>query len=245
MKRFFAMLLCAALLLSLFPVTASAVQQEETPLYVYTEADNARLDADVFAAIDAVKASAAQTCGGIGRMTEQDYIDLVPQVIEAVKASATYVPGTLQANGNFLVWQTTVGIPCCYDPRMEAELHNTENDPTPEQIAAAEAQADAILQSVEEICGGGPYTPEYWAVRLMWALGNDAPLLPPDMRQMIVLRDMQGRSYEEIGEILDIPLGTVKSRVSRAKAKLQEWLAEGGELSPPGNVQQSERRNRS
>ncbi len=32
------------------------------------------------------------------------------------------------------------------------------------------------------VTSGGPYTPEYWAVRLMWALGNDAPLLPPDMR---------------------------------------------------------------
>ena len=157
MKRFFAWLLCAALLLTVLPIPTRAAEQAEEPLYVYTEADNARLDADVFAAIESVKLGAARTCGGVEKMTEQDYIDLVPQIIEAVKASATYVPGTLQANGNFLVWETTVGIPCCYDPRMEAELHNTENDPTPEQIALAEVQAEAILQDVGEICGGGPF----------------------------------------------------------------------------------------
>ena len=55
-------------------------------------------------------------------------------------------------------------------------------------------------------------------------------LLPPDMRQMIVLRDMQGKSYEEIGEILELPLGTVKSRVSRAREKLSVILKKSSEL---------------
>ena len=55
-------------------------------------------------------------------------------------------------------------------------------------------------------------------------------LLPPDMRQMIVLRDMQGKSYEEIGEILELPLGTVKSRVSRAREKLSLILKKSSEL---------------
>ena len=170
MKRIFALLLCAVLVLTMFPVSAFAARTEleEEPLYVYTEADNALLDNDVFAAIETVKADAAEACGGVGKMTEQDYIDLVPQVLEAVKASATYVPGTLQANGNFLVWETTVGIPCCYDPRMEAELHNTENDPDPARIAAAEAQAEAILQSVDEICGGGPYTLDIGLIQPYW-----------------------------------------------------------------------------
>ena len=170
MKKWISLFLALVLTLSLFvlPVSARAALPEEEAVYVYTEADNALLETDVFAAIDSVKADAAQVCGGIGKMTEQDYIDLVPQVIEAVKASATYVPGTLQANGNFLVWETTVGIPCCYDPRMEAELHNTENDPTPEQIALAEAQAEAILRSVEEICGGGPYIPDIGLIQPYW-----------------------------------------------------------------------------
>ncbi len=54
--------------------------------------------------------------------------------------------------------------------------------------------------------------------------------LPPDMRELIVLRDMQGRSYEEIGEIISAPLGTVKSRISRAREKLAQLLKKSSEL---------------
>ena len=55
-------------------------------------------------------------------------------------------------------------------------------------------------------------------------------LLPPDMREVIALRDMQGKSYEEISDILNVPLGTVKSRVSRAREKLTEILKKSSEL---------------
>ncbi len=43
-------------------------------------------------------------------------------------------------------------------------------------------------------------------------------------KEVIILRDVQGLSYEEVGDILKIPLGTVKSRVNRARLKLQEKL---------------------
>ncbi len=48
--------------------------------------------------------------------------------------------------------------------------------------------------------------------------------LSPKFKQVILLRDVQGFSYEEIAEIVGIPLGTVKSRVNRARLKLQEDL---------------------
>ncbi len=48
--------------------------------------------------------------------------------------------------------------------------------------------------------------------------------LPSKFRQVIVLRDIQGFSYEEISGIIKVPLGTVKSRVNRARLKLQEDL---------------------
>ena len=44
--------------------------------------------------------------------------------------------------------------------------------------------------------------------------------LSSDMRMAVVLRDLQGHSYEEMAEILGLPLGTVKSRVNRARLQL-------------------------
>ncbi len=48
--------------------------------------------------------------------------------------------------------------------------------------------------------------------------------LPPKFREVIILRDVQELSYEEISKIIKAPLGTVKSRVNRARLRLQERL---------------------
>ncbi|MBO4872017.1 MAG: N-acetylmuramoyl-L-alanine amidase family protein [Lachnospiraceae bacterium] len=171
-KRLLSLLMTLIMVLGLIPGTVSAAGQEQPasaePIHVYTEEENALIEQDVFASIETVKMNAAETCGGIGKMTEADYVALVPQVIETVLASATYVPGTLQRNGNFLVWQTTVGIPCCFSPRMEAELHNTENEPTAEEIALAEARADELYQELSEIQGGWPSSVNIGLIQPYW-----------------------------------------------------------------------------
>ena len=41
--------------------------------------------------------------------------------------------------------------------------------------------------------------------------------LSPKFREVVILRDIQELSYEEISKIIDVPLGTVKSRVNRAR----------------------------
>jgi RNA polymerase sigma-70 factor, ECF subfamily len=56
--------------------------------------------------------------------------------------------------------------------------------------------------------------------------------LPPDYREVIVLRDIEGRSYEEIAEILDIPSGTVRSRIHRGREALRSLLAPYVEAAP-------------
>ena len=48
--------------------------------------------------------------------------------------------------------------------------------------------------------------------------------LPTRFKQVIILRDIQELSYEEVGNIINAPLGTVKSRLNRARLKLQEKL---------------------
>ena len=171
MKKLIALVLVFAMLLSLGILPASAepisVSEEKEP-YVFTEADNALLDGDVFARIGAVKAAAADQKDGVSSLTEQDYINLIPDVIQAVKASETYVPGTLQQNGFFLVWETTVGMPCCYDPHMEAKLHSREYAPSSEELAAAEARAARILELAEEPNGGFPSSVNIGLIQPYW-----------------------------------------------------------------------------
>ncbi len=48
--------------------------------------------------------------------------------------------------------------------------------------------------------------------------------LPEDFREVVVLRDIQQLSYEEIASITGLPLGTVKSRINRGRSRLQEML---------------------
>jgi RNA polymerase sigma-70 factor (ECF subfamily) len=48
--------------------------------------------------------------------------------------------------------------------------------------------------------------------------------LPYHFREAVLLRDVQDLSYEEISQILDVPLGTVKSRVNRGRSRLQKKL---------------------
>ena len=48
--------------------------------------------------------------------------------------------------------------------------------------------------------------------------------LPPHFKSIIILRDIQELSYEEISKIVDVPLGTVKSRINRARIQLQKEL---------------------
>ena len=64
--------------------------------------------------------------------------------------------------------------------------------------------------------------------------------LPMPQRQIITLVDLEGCSYELVTEILDIPIGTVMSRLSRARAKLKKRLVGVRQasfpLSPPSHL---------
>lgn len=63
--------------------------------------------------------------------------------------------------------------------------------------------------------------------------------LPPDQRLAVILCDVQGLSYDEIAETMRSSLGTVKSRVSRGRAKMRALLREAREPLP-GMARQGE-----
>jgi len=60
-----------------------------------------------------------------------------------------------------------------------------------------------------------------WGEQIQEAISR----LPDDFREPLVLFDGEGMSYQEISEVLDVPIGTVRSRLNRARKKLQKDLA--------------------
>ena len=81
-------------------------------------------------------------------------------------------------------------------------------------------------------------SPEKHAVRAETAraLRQTIQELPEDMRAAVVLRDIQGYTYEEIAGILETNVGTIKSRISRGREKLREKMREKPELFDTAGV---------
>jgi RNA polymerase sigma-70 factor (ECF subfamily) len=50
--------------------------------------------------------------------------------------------------------------------------------------------------------------------------------LPVEFREVIILRELEGMSYKEIAEMSDVPIGTVMSRLARARKQLQQSLGQ-------------------
>lgn len=94
--------------------------------------------------------------------------------------------------------------------RKVTNLSHMSKDDRVYEIPAKETEAGEVIQ--------GQYTEEQ--------LQNAIQSLPLHFRTVVILRDLQELSYEEISNIVDVPLGTVKSRINRARIQLQKALRE-------------------
>ena len=77
--------------------------------------------------------------------------------------------------------------------------------------------------------GPDPETEAAWASERR-RLDAVLALLPPDFREVLVLRELEDLSYRQIAEIVDAPIGTVMSRLARARALLKDhWQGGTGD----------------
>jgi len=124
---------------------------------------------------------------------------------------------------SFKSWLMRIVSNACYD-----ELRRRKRQPAT-SIEDFEIDEEANPALVSETEG-----PEEYAEREEMArvIESGIQTLPPNQRITLVLADVQGFSYDEIAEATDAPLGTVKSRLARARAKLRDYLRERAELLP-------------
>jgi RNA polymerase sigma-70 factor (ECF subfamily) len=81
-------------------------------------------------------------------------------------------------------------------------------------------------ERVGDLVAGSSPRPEDLAMgnELEEAIQMAIDRLPPAFRMALILRDVEGLAYEEIASALEVSLGTVKSRIARARSQVQEWL---------------------
>ncbi len=124
---------------------------------------------------------------------------------------------------SFKSWLMRIVSNACYDELRRRKRHPTtsiedfevEEEANPALISEAESPEEATER--EEVAQ---------------ALEVGIQTLPEDQRVTLVLADVQGLTYQEISEVTDVPLGTVKSRLARARGKLRDYLRDQGELLP-------------
>lgn len=132
---------------------------------------------------------------------------------------------------SFRAWLLRIVSNACYDywrargrhPSVSLQVL-TEGDP--EDDSAGGPLPAALIATTEE--------PEQLALRaeLVEALQDALLRLAPEQRLALVLSDVQGLAYEEIAQVTQTSLGTVKSRISRARGHMRDLLRATPELLP-------------
>ena len=137
------------------------------------------------------------------RMTRNpaDAEDLVQETyLRALRSFGNYAPGT-----NVRAWLFTI-------------LHRARVD--------ALRRGGRRLATVELQEGDGPASPAPQESFVLGGLERAIGALPEALRSAVLLRDVEGFSYREIAEILEVPVGTVMSRLHRGRAALRVALGE-------------------
>jgi len=151
------------------------------------------------------------------RMTnnQEDAEDLTQEIFIKVYKSLHSFKG----NSQFSTWIYRIAYNTCVDKYRKQKIKMislTSND---------EDEKDIDLPSNEPLPEDQIVNKEQYQL-----LCECISMLKPEYKTAIILRDIQNYTYEEIASILNIPLGTVKSHISRGRAALRDALAARGML---------------
>ena len=132
-----------------------------------------------------------------------------PDVAQETLIKAWRALKGFQGNSAFYTWLYRIGI-----NTAKNHLVSRGRRPSNQDIDITDAEAFGHTEQMSDID-----TPESLLLsdEIKRKVGEVIAKLPPDLRQAIVLRELEGLSYEEIAEAMDCPIGTVRSRIFRAR----------------------------
>ena len=133
--------------------------------------------------------------------------------------------------GSFKSWIIRIVVNTCYDALRSRKRRRTDSldDFGGDDDYGADGASDYSLQLEDPAERPDAYVQR---MELSQLIEQAIARLPADQRLALTLCDVHGYAYEEISEITGMPMGTVKSRINRARAKVREYLLQYPELLP-------------
>lgn len=144
--------------------------------------------------------------------------DLVQETfLRAFRAWDQYTPGTRARS-----WLFTI----CRNAYLRERERDTRRDELVARAAHDGAGHDVAYNENPVFAGRADYDPEgdFFRSLVDDRIFQAIDALPDDFREVVVLSDLEGLGYQEIADIVDVPLGTVKSRLFRGRKLLQHTL---------------------
>ncbi|MBK9923780.1 MAG: sigma-70 family RNA polymerase sigma factor [Anaerolineales bacterium] len=128
--------------------------------------------------------------------------------------------------GNFKSWLARVTVNASYDELRRGRRHSG----TPLEVFTSEGEEVESPDWMRDPATGPEARAE--ASELRSALHQCIKSLMPDYRLMVILVDMEGMSYEEAAYVAHVPVGTVKSRLARARMQIRKSMHSYRSLLP-------------
>ncbi len=147
----------------------------------------------------------------IGRMVRD--VDLIEDIAQETFIRAYRALHQFRGDAQFYTWLYRIAV-----NTAKKFLLELKRDPVvPEHILASDDDTDETSWRSNE--PSSDETPEtvLAAKEIGMAVSAALQALPEDLRQALTLREIEGLSYEEISEAMDCPVGTVRSRIFRAR----------------------------
>lgn len=128
--------------------------------------------------------------------------------------------------GSFRAWLLRIVTNKCYD-----ELRRRQRQPTT-PLQPLNSEEEEMENPSWMVDRGESLEGTIERMELARAIQECLRRLSPEFRAVVILVDMQGMDYQEASQASGVPLGTIKSRLARARASMQRCLQSFGELLP-------------